>query len=79
MIGTVFLAKPTGTHQAAWIQASQIRVSATSKALGSIKWLKISGLSDVAFSVIRNLRVRELAVSTKFRLLLGVSLILCVY
>ena len=79
MIGTVFLAKPTGTHQAAWIQASQIRVSATSKALGSIKWLKISGLSNTAFSVIRNLRVRELAVSTKFRLLLGVSLILCAY
>ncbi|KND86897.1 Canalicular multispecific organic anion transporter 2 [Tolypocladium ophioglossoides CBS 100239] len=78
MVGTVFLAKPTGTHQAAWIQASQIRVSATSKALGSIKWLKISGLSDVAFSVIRNLRVRELAISTKFRLLLGISLILSI-
>ncbi len=77
MVGTVFLARPTGTHLAAWIQASQVRVIETSKALASIKWLKISGLTDVAFSVIQKLRKQELVVSEKFRYLLGLSLILC--
>ncbi|UNI16453.1 hypothetical protein JDV02_002885 [Purpureocillium takamizusanense] len=78
MVGTVFLAKPTGTHLAAWIQASQVRVIETSKALASIKWLKISGLTDVAFSVIQNLRKKELVVSEKFRYLLGLSLVLSI-
>ncbi|GJN68101.1 hypothetical protein PLICBS_002144 [Purpureocillium lilacinum] len=78
MVGTVFLARPTGTHLAAWIQASQVRVIETSKALASIKWLKISGLTDVAFSVIQKLRKQELVVSEKFRYLLGLSLILSI-
>lgn len=77
MLGSVFLATPTGKHQAEWIAASQRRITTTSKALGSIKWLKISGLTDVAFNVIKELRTRELVVSTKFRLFLGISLILC--
>lgn len=77
MVGTIFLAVPTGAHQASWIQASQERVAATSKTLGSMKWLKISGLNDVAFSIIRKLRTRELEISRKFRILLGVSMLLC--
>ncbi|RFU80509.1 abc transporter [Trichoderma arundinaceum] len=76
MLGSGLLAAPTGRHQAEWIAASQSRVTTTSKALGSVKWLKISGLTDVAFNVIRELRTRELVVSTKFRLFLGISLIL---
>lgn len=78
MIGSVFLAIPTGRHQASWIQASQNRVTATSKALGSIKWLRVSGLNDMAFTVIRNLRLHELEVSKRFRIFLGISLILAI-
>ncbi|KAL1619695.1 hypothetical protein SLS56_010027 [Neofusicoccum ribis] len=78
MVGTIFLAVPTGAHQASWIQASQERVAATSKTLGSMKWLKISGLNDVAFSIIRKLRARELEISRKFRILLGVSMLLSI-
>lgn len=77
MIGTVFIAIPTGTRQADWIKASQQRVSSTSKTLGGIKWIKISGLSEVAFIVIKNLRTRELEISERFRWLLGVSMMLC--
>lgn len=77
MIGSGFLAGPIGKHQAAWIAASQRRVTATSKALGSVKWLKISGLTDVAFNGIRRLRTQELAASTKFRLFLGITIVLC--
>ncbi|KAM0463152.1 hypothetical protein ACHAPV_003278 [Trichoderma viride] len=76
MIGSGFLAGPIGKHQAAWIAASQRRVTATSKALGSVKWLKISGLTDVAFNGIRRLRTQELAASTKFRLFLGITIVL---
>lgn len=77
MIGSGFLAGPIGKHQAAWIAASQRRVTATSKALGSVKWLKISGLTGVAFNGIRRLRTQELAASTKFRLFLGITIVLC--
>ncbi|GME25282.1 Metal resistance protein YCF1-like protein 2 [Neofusicoccum parvum] len=43
-----------------------------------MKWLKISGLNDVAFSIIRKLRTRELEISRKFRILLGVSMLLSI-
>jgi ATP-binding cassette, subfamily C (CFTR/MRP), member 1 len=76
MVGTVFVAIPTGKAQALWTKASQDRVTATSKTLGSIKWLRISGLNDMAFSLIRKLRAREMEVSLRFRLLLGISMIL---
>ncbi|OHE98019.1 ABC transporter [Colletotrichum orchidophilum] len=74
LITTAFLAVPTGKASAAWIKASQDRVSTTSKTLGNIKWLKTSGLNDVAFSVIQKLRTVELEVSRRFRILLGISM-----
>ncbi|KAG9258286.1 multidrug resistance-like protein [Emericellopsis atlantica] len=76
MVGTGFLAVPTGTRQALWNQASQERVAATSHTLGSVKWIKISGLTNIAFSALRNLRAHELQVSERFRWLLGGSLVL---
>ncbi|KAJ0288366.1 hypothetical protein CBS470a_004951 [Colletotrichum nupharicola] len=54
------------------------RVTTTSKTLGSIKWLKVSGLNDVAFSVIQNLRSTELVVSKRYRVLLGISMMLMI-
>ncbi|KAI3540901.1 ABC transporter [Colletotrichum abscissum] len=74
LFATAFLAVPTGKASAEWIKASQDRVSTTSKTLGNIKWLKISGLNDVAFSVIQKLRTVELEVSKRFRVLLGISM-----
>ncbi|KAI8221422.1 ABC transporter atnG [Colletotrichum sp. SAR 10_99] len=73
-----FLALPTGKASAQWIKASQDRVTTTSKTLGSIKWLKVSGLNDVAFSVIQNLRSTELVVSKRYRVLLGISMMLMI-
>ncbi|KAF2157808.1 ABC transporter [Myriangium duriaei CBS 260.36] len=79
LIFSVYLALPTGKAQAAWIQASQDRVTATSGVLGSVKWLKFSGLTDMAFSTLRQLRLTELEVSLKFRKLLGRSLLLLIF
>lgn len=76
MVGIAALAMPTGLAQAQWIQASQERVVATSKVMNSIKWIKISGLSNPCFDLLRRLRVKEIAVSLRFRLLMGASMIL---
>jgi ATP-binding cassette, subfamily C (CFTR/MRP), member 1 len=73
LLVTGILAIPTGKAQAAWIKASEERVTTTSKTLGSIKWIKISGLNEKAFSIIQSLRSHELEVSAKFRMLIGVS------
>ncbi|KAK2061509.1 hypothetical protein LY76DRAFT_672896, partial [Colletotrichum caudatum] len=72
---TAFFAILTDKALAEWIKASQDRVSTTSKTLGSIKWLKISGHNGVAFSVIQEPRFTELDVSRRFGVLLGVSMI----
>ncbi|MCJ1314026.1 hypothetical protein MMC25_007706 [Agyrium rufum] len=71
---TGFIAVPIGTSHAAWVKASEKRVSNTSKTLGNMKWLRLSGLNDVAFEIIHKLRVDELRVSKTYRtLLLGVQ------
>ncbi|KXJ95019.1 ABC transporter [Microdochium bolleyi] len=79
LIITGALAVPTGKAQAAWIQASQERVTTTAKTIGSIKSLRISGLNDRAFEVIRQLRDEELSISRSCRLLLAAYLVLLVY
>ena len=76
LISMGFVAIPMGSASAAWIQASQDRVTQTSKTLGSIKWIKISGLNEAAFSVIQKLRKQELKISLRFRILLGMTILL---
>ena len=78
IIATLTLAAPSGKAQAKWIAASQDRVGQTSKTLGAVKGLKVSGLTEMAFSMVRKLRTRELAISMRYRLLFGVSMILMV-
>ncbi|KAH7030673.1 ABC transporter [Microdochium trichocladiopsis] len=79
LILTGSLAMPTGKAQAAWILASQERVTTTAKTLGSIKSLRISGLNERAFQVIRQLRNDELSISQTCRILLAAYLVLLVY
>ncbi|KLU87012.1 hypothetical protein MAPG_06018, partial [Magnaporthiopsis poae ATCC 64411] len=64
--------------QAGWIKASQDRVSATAKTLGGVKWLRASGLNDVAFGMLARLRTLELGVSMRFRVLMGLSLVILI-
>jgi ATP-binding cassette subfamily C (CFTR/MRP) protein 1 len=70
MAATIGVAVFMGKAQAKWIQASQERVARTAATIGSIKWIKLSGLTDSAFSVIRLLRIHELKLSRRFRVLL---------
>ncbi|OJJ03355.1 hypothetical protein ASPVEDRAFT_133501 [Aspergillus versicolor CBS 583.65] len=54
-------------YQRDWIEAVQRRVTATSSVLDNMKGIKMSGLSDVFNAELQQLRVLELAVSSKFR------------
>lgn len=77
MIVAGFLAVPIGRQQAIWIAASQTRVSATSRVLSKVKWIRLSGLTSVAFSRLRDLRIRELQLSQRYRALLGSAVLCC--
>ncbi|KZL81674.1 abc transporter [Colletotrichum incanum] len=78
LVVVAMISIPIGKSQANWVRASQDRVTTTSKVLGSIKSLKISGLSDFVFSLIRDLRTKELQVSERYRKLLGATLVLMI-
>ena len=60
--------------QGQWLEAIEKRISATSTMLGSMKRVKMCGLTDVLFDNIHSLRKHELRVSIGFRRLLIASL-----
>lgn len=62
------LAGLIGPRQKSWIQAMQRRINYTSEILGSMKNVKMLGLTDNMVSNIDNLRTDELAVSIKYRI-----------
>ncbi|KAI9826794.1 MAG: hypothetical protein M1819_007265 [Sarea resinae] len=66
----VYIAGLAGNRQKIWIEAIQKRVSMTATMLGSMKGVKMSGLSERLENVIQNLRLREIKASQKFRELL---------
>jgi hypothetical protein len=61
------LAKAAGNAQVPWLEAIETRLAATSKALVSMKAIKLTGLSDIVSSRISNLRVEEIRASRRHR------------
>jgi ATP-binding cassette subfamily C (CFTR/MRP) protein 1 len=59
-----------GQRQKAWSQATQKRIAMTSSMLGSVKALKMMGLSDIIESNVRAQRVDEISVAADFRWML---------
>ncbi|KAF2645937.1 P-loop containing nucleoside triphosphate hydrolase protein [Massarina eburnea CBS 473.64] len=59
----------TGDSQKAWMTAVQNRVGLTATVIASMKNLKISGLSGTVGTFVQKLRVDELAVGARFRLI----------
>ncbi|KAF2707684.1 hypothetical protein K504DRAFT_483031 [Pleomassaria siparia CBS 279.74] len=57
-------------RQALWLEAIERRISATTAMLGSMKGVKMCGLTDVVRNDLQQLRVDELNISKKFRKLL---------
>lgn len=74
---TVGLGARTGRAQGLWINAIMKRVDVTTKSLGSIKSIKLSGLSGFIAKTIQQLRVDELNISKGFRFLLIINVALC--
>ena len=68
-ISTIRISKLMGRRQATWNKAVQQRVAITSSALGSMKSVKLMGLTERLSADIQRLRVAELDVSKKFRML----------
>lgn len=57
-------------RQAMWLEAIERRISATATMLGSMKRVKMCGLTDTLFENLHGLRIEELKISKKFRRLL---------
>jgi ATP-binding cassette subfamily C (CFTR/MRP) protein 1 len=69
--------KLIGARQREWVKAIQRRVGITSSMLGSMKSVKMMGLSDKLFDTLQSQRVRELELSKKFRVMNIWRIILC--
>ena len=61
------VAKSIGNRQGSWAAAVQKRVAMTSSMLGSMKSVKMMGLSTMLTDTIHNQRLRELKLGAKFR------------
>lgn len=57
-------------RQAQWLEAIERRIAVTSQMLGSMKGVKMCGLTDVLGTHIQAMRMEELRISGKFRRLL---------
>lgn len=68
MVAGIPLAVASGNAQGVWLEAIEERVAVTSKALGVMKSIKMTGLTDVMANNIRNLRSQEIKSSFAFRL-----------
>ncbi|KAI4279834.1 MAG: hypothetical protein L6R38_004935, partial [Xanthoria sp. 2 TBL-2021] len=69
-LGSLFVMNLVVKRQGLWLEAIQRRISATAKMLGSMKRIKMCGLSDTLFDNIHDLRKEELDISKGFRRLL---------
>ncbi|RDL30478.1 Uncharacterized protein BP5553_10356 [Venustampulla echinocandica] len=70
MLGAVAISSLAGARQAIWLEAIQTRVDATAQMLGTMKGVKMTGLTDKLFTMIRGHRDEEITKSQKFRELL---------
>jgi ATP-binding cassette subfamily C (CFTR/MRP) protein 1 len=63
-------------RQAIWLEAIERRISVTSQMLGSMKGVKMCGLSRVLETRIQAMREEEMHISGKFRRLLIWNMVL---
>ncbi|KAH7350682.1 P-loop containing nucleoside triphosphate hydrolase protein [Rhexocercosporidium sp. MPI-PUGE-AT-0058] len=68
-MGAGQVTKLIGGRQKDWIAAVQSRVGMTSSMLGSMKSIKMMGLTNVLSNTLQSQRVRELDLSKKFRVM----------
>ncbi|KAL8732959.1 MAG: hypothetical protein Q9166_002357 [cf. Caloplaca sp. 2 TL-2023] len=69
-LGSVLVMNLVVKRQGLWLEAIERRISATATMLGSMKRIKMCGLTDTIFENIHDLRIQELKISKRFRRLL---------
>jgi hypothetical protein len=68
-----------GKAQKPWLQATEKRLAVTSKMLGIMKLLKMSGLGQVLELIVANLRTKEIRSSNRYRILTVLVDTTCTY
>lgn len=68
-----------GNAQGIWLEAIEKRIAVTSKALGAIKGIKMTGLSSSLATTIEALRAREIRSSRPFRLYDVLVVVMCTF
>ncbi|CAI6082463.1 unnamed protein product, partial [Clonostachys chloroleuca] len=63
------IAKAAGNAQVPWLESIEERLAVTTKMLGSMKAIKMTGLTEMMSSIVTNLRNSEIDISRKFRAL----------
>jgi len=66
-----------GGRQAVWLKAIESRVDATAQMLGTMKGVKMTGLTDKLQTMIQKQREEEITKSQKFRKLLIAMVGIC--
>lgn len=69
--------KRIGPRQAQWVRAIQRRVGITSSMLGSMKSVKMMGLSGNMFETLDGHRIRELDLGKQFRMMSLWRIVIC--
>ncbi|KAF2186291.1 canalicular multispecific organic anion transporter 1 [Zopfia rhizophila CBS 207.26] len=70
LVGSLGATSLVMQRQALWLEAIERRIAATTAMLGSMKGVKMCGLTDVLRDDLQQLRIDELEISKKFRKLL---------
>ena len=68
-LGAFWIGAYTSKAQGKWVDSIQTRVAVTSSHLSSIKGIKMMGLTDLVSGILQDLRVRELNLSKRYRMI----------
>lgn len=77
LIAGIPLALASANAQGTWLEAVEERVAVTSKVLGVMKSIKMTGLTDTIASDVRDLRSQEIKASFLFRLYTVIVITVC--
>ncbi|EFE43741.1 ABC multidrug transporter, putative [Trichophyton verrucosum HKI 0517] len=67
---SIWASRSSDTYQTAWTSCSQLRIGTISSMLSSIKPLKMRGRTEILSSIIQNIRLQEIRLANRFRMLL---------
>ena len=71
------IAAAAGNAQGPWLEAIESRLAATSKVLGAMKAMKMTGLANRVSSLLSHLRLSEIHASRRYRIMTIADLAVC--